>query len=129
MAVLQASFAPTSGTATFATCKYFNCKPNRWSSNGITEDFMIIQLLLLLSDYRSFETAVNSSSAKGFYQTGSSTTNNFVGATGFGATTAPTDKVEITGNLALLTAGNKIKIATGSNASLEQQLWLLAQLQ
>jgi len=30
----------------------------------------------------------------------------------------PTDKLEVTGNIALLTAGNKIKIATGSNASL-----------
>lgn len=118
MAVLQASFAPTSGTATFATLANILTVNQTGGANGITRGFYDNPTLTAIADYRSFETAVNSSSAKGFYQTGSSTTNNFVGATGFGATTAPTDKVEITGNLALLTAGNKIKIATGSNASL-----------
>ena len=117
MAVLQASFAPTSGTATFATLANILTVNQTGGANGITRGFYDNPTLTAIADYRSFETAVNSSSAKGFYQTGSSTTNTFVGATGFGATTAPTDKVEITGNLALLTAGNKIKIATGSNAS------------
>jgi hypothetical protein len=32
---------------------------------------------------------MNSSSAKGIYQSGSSTTNNFAGATAFGTTSAP----------------------------------------
>lgn len=36
---------------------------------------------------------------------------------GVGASTAPTDTLTVAGNLALSTAGNKLKIATGSNAS------------
>jgi hypothetical protein len=39
------------------------------------------------------------------------------GAVRIGDATSPTDKLEVTGNIALTTAGNKIKIATGTNAS------------
>jgi len=118
MGVLQASFSPTSGTATFASLVNILTVNQTGGANGRVVGFYDNPTLTAVADYRSFESNVNNSAAKGFYQTGSSTTNNFVGATGFGATTAPTDKVEITGNLALLTAGNKIKIATGSNASI-----------
>lgn len=74
----------------------------------------------LTGTYRAIDITANNSSAKGIYQTGSSTVNNFVGPTGFGATTVPDDAIEVTGNLEFLTAGNKIKIATGSNASAGQ---------
>lgn len=111
-------FAPTSGTGLFNAFHWDGTLNQTGGANGIIRGAYIDPVVTAIADFRAFETSVNSSSAKGFYQTGSSTTNNFVGATGFGATTAPTDKVEITGNLALLSAGNKIKIATGSNASL-----------
>lgn len=39
------------------------------------------------------------------------------GAMRIGDATTPTDKLEVTGNIALTTAGNKIKIKSGSNAS------------
>ncbi len=112
------SFSPTSGTAVhnqFVLDGTFN---QTGGANGVTRGVYLNQTLTAVADFRGIEIAYSNSSAKGIYQTGSSTTNNFVGATGFGATTTPTDKLEVTGNFALLTAGNKIKIATGSNASM-----------
>jgi hypothetical protein len=54
----------------------------------------------------------------GFYQTGSSAKNAFVGRSLFGTTTDNgADAVQVVGDLNLTTAGNKLKIATGSNAS------------
>jgi len=110
-------FAPTSGTAVHTQFIFDGTFNQTGGANGITRGIYLNQTLTAVADFRGIENAYSKSSAKGIYQSGANTTNNFVGATGFGATTAPTDKVEITGNLALLTAGNKLKIATGSNAS------------
>ena len=41
-----------------------------------------------------------------------------MGKTAFGSTTPPTDQLEVTGSISLMAAGNKLKIATGTNASL-----------
>ena len=110
-------FAPTSGTAVHNQLVFSGTFNQTGGANGITRGIYLNQTLTAVADMRLLEIAANESNTKGVYQTGSSVVNNFVGATGFGATTTPTDKVEITGNLALLSAGNKIKIATGSNAS------------
>jgi len=87
------------------------------SGNQIGIDLNPTLTSLTSATYTGINIPYSNSAARGIYQTGSSTTNNFVGATGFGSTTTPTDKLEVTGNIALLSAGNKIKIATGSNAS------------
>lgn len=91
------------------------------TANGLQTSILIDPTFTSLTGtYRAIDITANNSSAKGIYQTGSSTVNNFVGPTGFGATTVPDDAIEVTGNLEFLTAGNKIKIATGSNASAGQ---------
>ena len=113
----NSGFAPTSGTAVHNQFTFSGTFNQTGGASGITRGLYLNQTLTAVADFRGIEIAANSSNAKGIYQTGASTKNTFVGATGFGATTAPTDKVEVTGNLALLTAGNKLKIATGSNAS------------
>lgn len=87
-------------------------------ANGITRGIYLNQTLTAVADFRAIEIAANSANAKGIYQTGSSTTNNFVGKTRFGGTTTPDDALEVEGNIELVTAGNKLKIATGSNASI-----------
>lgn len=110
-------FSPTSGTAVHNQFVFNGTFNQTGGANGITRGIYLNQTLTAVADFRGIEIAYSNSSAKGVYQSGTSTTNNFAGPTGFGATTAPTDAVEITGNLALLVAGNKIKIATGSNAS------------
>lgn len=57
-----------------------------------------------------------------FHTTNSATSAQkavLTGAGNFGVNvTAPTDKIEVDGNVNLNTAGNKLKIATGSNASI-----------
>jgi len=112
------SYTASSGSGTHTALAIENTYNLTSTASGLQTSILINPTFTSLTGtYRAIDIAANNASAKGIYQTGSSTTNNFVGATGFGATTAPTDKVEITGNLALLTAGNKIKIATGSNAS------------
>lgn len=113
----QYPFSPTSGTAVHNQINFSNTVNQTGGSNGIVRSIYLNQTLTAVADFRGLEIAYSNSAAKGIYQTGANTTNNFVGATGFGATTTPTDKLEVTGNLSLLTAGNKIKIATGTNAS------------
>lgn len=53
------------------------------------------------------------------YQANSGVKNSFFGIMGIGAA-AGTDKLEVTGNVALMTAGNKLKITEGTNGSLGQ---------
>lgn len=115
---VSAGFAPTSGTAVHNSFVLTGTiDQNGGAATGITRGVYDNHNLVNVTDYRAFETSVNNASAKGFYQSGANTKNTLVGATGFGSTTVPTDKVEVTGNLALLTPGNKLKIATGTDAS------------
>lgn len=112
-----ASFAPTSGTAEHNSFVFSGTFNQTGGANGITRGIYLNQTLTAVADFRAIDIAANGSNAKGIYQTGSSLTNNFVGKTRIGDTTTPDDALEVTGNLELTTAGNKIKIATGSNAS------------
>jgi hypothetical protein len=109
-------------TVSSGTGGFFNVLVNptisQTTSTGAT-GFMDISPTLtnIAGGYDVFRCATSNSGMKFLNQTGVSTTNVLVGKTAFGSTTAPTDAVDITGNLNLTTAGNKIKIATGSNAS------------
>jgi hypothetical protein len=112
------SYTAASGTGTHTALAIQNTYNLTSTASGLQTSILINPTFTSLTGtYRAIDISANNASAKGIYQSGANTTNNLVGATGFGSTTAPTDKVEITGNLALLTAGNKIKVATGSNAS------------
>jgi len=113
----NSGFAPTSGTAVHNQFAFSGTFNQTGGANGITRGLYLNQTLTAVADFRGIEIAANSSNAKGIYQTGASTTNNFVGKTAHGSTTAPVDMLDVTGNISLLTAGNKLKIATGSNAS------------
>lgn len=114
------TFSPTSGTGEHNQLLFGTTINQTGGASGITRSIYINNTITAAADYRAVDIAVNSSSAKGIYQTGSSTENYLVGNTAFGSTTNPDDAVEITGNLELLVAGNKLKIATGSNASAGQ---------
>ncbi len=119
--IYGSSFLPTSGTASFTTAVFNGRKAQTGGANGIIREISIPGGFLggdAVVDYRAVDISVDLANVKGVYQTGSTTTNSFVGATGFGSTTTPTDKLEVTGNINLLAAGNKLKIATGSNASI-----------
>ena len=83
------SFAPTSGTAVHNSFVFSGTFNQTGGANGITRGIYLNQTLTAVADFRALEIAANHASAKGIYQTGSSTTNNFVGATHFGSTSAP----------------------------------------
>ncbi len=110
-------YVPTSGTGIYNAQQFSGQINQTGGASGITRGSYYNQTITAATDFRAIEIAANNSNAKGVYQTGSSTTNNFVGKTRFGGTTTPDDAVEVEGNIELVTAGNKIKIATGSNAS------------
>lgn len=97
-AFFDTNFAPTSGTATWSAM-HVNATINQTGgANGITRGLYIVPTLTAIADFRAIDIAADHASAKGIYQTGTSTTNNFVGATAFGSTSAPvaTALVEMT---------------------------------
>jgi len=112
------NFNPTSGTAIHNSLAFTGTFNQTGGASGITRAVYDGRTLTAVADYRSFETAVNTANAWGFYQSGTSSKNAFAAKTAFGSTTAATEAVDVTGNLSLTTAGNKLKIATGSNASI-----------
>lgn len=112
-------YAPTSGTGVFYNMSFLPTINQTGGANGATGAIIFEPTLTAIgAKWSALTSATSNSNALFINQTGASSYSTHVGAFGFGATTVPTDKVEITGNLALLSAGNKIKIATGSNASL-----------
>lgn len=82
-------FAPTSGTAIHNQFTLDGTFNQTGGANGITRGVYLNENLTAVADFRALEIAANNSNAKGVYQTGSSTTNNFVGGTMFGSTSAP----------------------------------------
>ena len=85
-------FAPAgAGTNTY---KSFVVNPTINQTGGHTGNTFGIEVNPTLTavggTYFSLQLGANSASAKGVYQTGALTTNNFVGKTTFGATTTPT---------------------------------------
>ena len=86
---LNWNFSPTSGTAVHNSFVFSGTFNQTGGANGITRGIYLNQTLTAVADFRALEIAANHASAKGIYQTGSSTTNNFVGATHFGSTSAP----------------------------------------
>jgi hypothetical protein len=84
------NFSPTSGTAQFKNIAIENTINQTGGANGNTWGIDINPTLTAVGGtYYAIDIAANSASAKGIFQSGASTTNNFVGGTVFGATTAP----------------------------------------
>lgn len=85
----NSGFAPTSGTAVHNQFSFTGTFNQTGGASGITRGIYLNQTLTAVADFRALEIAVNTANAKGIYQTGSSTTNNIVGSTAFGTTSAP----------------------------------------
>ena len=112
-------YVPTSGTGVFYNMTFVPIINQTGGANGATGAIIFEPTLTAIgSKWSALTSTTSNSNALFINQTGSSSYSTHVGAFGFGATTVPTDKLEVTGNIALLAAGNKIKIATGSNASM-----------
>lgn len=83
-------FTPTSGTADFKTIALENTINQTGGANGNTWGIQVNPTLTAVGGtYYSVDISANSTSAKGVYQSGANTTNNFVGGTMFGSTSAP----------------------------------------
>lgn len=115
---MNTGIAPTSGTGIFSILAQTGTINQTGGANGVTNGIFLDHTITAAADFRALEIATNSASAWAVYQSGSSSPNTFVGKTAFGSVTAPTEAVTVTGNISLTTPGNKMKIATGSNASL-----------
>lgn len=123
----NAGFAPTSGTAVHNSMLFSGTFNQTGGANGITRGIYLNQTITAVADMRLIELAANGSNTKGIYQTGSSVTNNFVGATAFGSTTAPGTAVDVVGttstehligqNLTPAIAVNTGGAGTGATAS------------
>lgn len=112
------TFAPTAAGGDFSILAVEGTINQTGSANGLTRGIRISPVLTAITnEFRCIDIDITNS-VKGIYQSSGNLTNYFVGATSFGSTSTPSDKVEITGNLKLTTAGNKLKIPTGSNASM-----------
>jgi len=85
------TFSPsTAATSTLSIINLTTTINQTSVTSGITRGINIAPASVTnLQDFRAVEIAINNSVAKGIYQTGSSTVNNFVGNTSFGTTTAP----------------------------------------
>ena len=124
----NAGFAPTSGTAVHNQFVFSGTFNQTGGANGITRGVYLNQTITAVADMRLIEIAANGSNTKGIYQTGSSVTNNFVGATAFGSTTAPGTAVDVVGttstehligqNLTPTIAVNTGGAGTGATASM-----------
>lgn len=86
---LNSGFAPTSGTAIHNSMAFTGTFNQTGGANGVTRGIHINHTLTAVADYRAIDISSNEADAKGIYQTGSSTTNNFVGRTMFGSTSTP----------------------------------------
>lgn len=113
-----ADYVPTSGTGVQNWLVWDNVVNQTGGASGITRNLYMNTTVTAAADLRCVEIAVNSASAKGIYQTGPNTVSAFVGPVGFGSTTTAVEAVEVTGNIELTTAGNKLMIATGADASI-----------
>lgn len=82
-------FSPTSGTAVHNQLAFTGTFNQTGGANGITRGIYLNQTLTAVADFRGIEIAYSNSNAKGVYQSGASTTNNFVGNTAFGTTSTP----------------------------------------
>ncbi len=87
--VTNTGITPTSGTAQFNMRSYEGTYNQTGGANGIIRILNFNPTLTSIVDLRAIEIQINNSAAKGIYQSGADTTNNFVGATNFGSTSTP----------------------------------------
>jgi len=113
----NSSFAPTSGTAIHNKISLTGTLNQTGGANGIVRGINLAHTMTAVADYRAIEIADNHANAKGFYQTGALTTNNLVGRTTFGATTAPTALIQVAAGS---TTVAPIRLTSGTNLTTPQ---------
>ena len=108
------NFSPTSGTAVHNQFVWDGTFNQTGGANGITRCLYLNQTLTAVADFRAIDIAANNANAKGIYQTGALTTNNLVGKTTHGATTAPTALLMLAAGTATANTA-PLKFTSGTN--------------
>lgn len=113
----NSSYTVSSGSGTHTAIAIENTYNLTSTASGLQTSISINPTFTSLTGtYRAIDIAANNSNAKGIYQTGSSTTNNFVGKTTFGATTSPTALVLLAAGTATANTA-PLKFTSGTNLS------------
>jgi len=97
--LMSIGFAPTSGTAVHNKMAFTGTINQTGGANGIWRGIYMNHTMTNVANGRLIELAESHANLKGIYQTGTLTTNNFVGKTAFGSTSAPTEMINVTGNI------------------------------
>lgn len=97
--LMSIGFAPTSGTAVHNKMAFTGTINQTGGANGIWRGIYMNHTTTNVANGRLIELAESHANLKGIYQTGTLTTNNFVGKTAFGSTSAPTEMINVTGNI------------------------------
>lgn len=82
------SWQPGSGTSTYSQIELGGTLNS--AGSGITRSLFVNPTYTAAPDHRAVEISINNANAKGIYQTGANTTNNFVGSITIGSTASPT---------------------------------------
>lgn len=91
-------YSPSSGSSTFVNLNVNGTYNQTGTASGIIRSYFSNPTLTsILGSYRAIELAENNALAKGIYQTGTLTTNNFAGNTGVGSTSDPNTTLDVTG--------------------------------
>lgn len=90
---------PTSGNAIHNQLIFDGTFNQTGGANGIIRSIYINPTLTAVADYRGIDIPYSSATAKGIYQSGTSTTNNFAGNTRIGSTSTPARTLDVTGEL------------------------------
>jgi hypothetical protein len=106
-------FAPTSGTAVHNQLYFDGTFNQTGGASGITRAVYLNHTLTAVADFRGIEIGYSSATAKGIYQTGILTTNNFAGPTNIGSLNAPVALTPLT-----------VEYATANTATVQDMIVL-----
>lgn len=114
----QQGYTASSGTGTLTSLRFGNTINQTSTASGALSGIEIAPTLTSVTgSYRAVNIAANHSNAKGIYQSGASTTNNLVGKTMLGATSAPAEMLDITGNVKVIGQKYAAKFALTDGAT------------
>ena len=98
----QQGYTASSGTGTLASLRFGNTINQTSTASGVIRAIQIAPTLTSVTGtYLAVDIDANHANAKGVYQSGTSTTNNFAGNTAFGSTSAPAQSADFYGNVRL----------------------------
>ena len=110
-------FTASSGTSTFNNILLSGTINQSGTATGEVHGLHVNHTITSALKYRGVQLDVDGTNVSGIYQTGANATNNFVGKTFFGATTAPTAMLHLGAGTTTLAP---LKLTSGTNLTTPQ---------